>query len=130
MKKQKTYTKDEAVGFFLSHVWDVIDNWGIEDLPMTLRERLSGLAFSILVALDGGAMDLPSFKVIPIENKADEPYNAKHGLQAWPEVDLGGSLHEIFHGFEKSRTRSDFYELLAEGAAQAQRARAQQGRGD
>jgi hypothetical protein len=63
---------------FLSHIWHMIDYWN--EHGKTKSAALEGLAFSILVAIDGGAAP---------EISADEL--------------TVGWLHEVFHGFNPDR---------------------------
>lgn len=76
-------TTDEARDQLVAHVRDMIAYW--EAQPGSSRSQLEGLAFSILVILDGETM-LPGFKVACC---------AEHGENWFPDgVDLAGSLHE------------------------------------
>lgn len=45
-------TMDEQ---FVDHVWLLIDYWKNEPMRPNWEEKMEGLAFSILVALDGGS---------------------------------------------------------------------------
>jgi hypothetical protein len=45
--------RSELTTEFLSHVIGCVDSWAAEKNPLSIRERLSGLAFSILAAIDG-----------------------------------------------------------------------------
>ena len=69
---------------FLEHVWDMIDYWQRE-ARATPEGRLRGLAFSILVALDGGAGDLPGYSVRPLRGD---------------RKDIAGGLHEAFYAVD------------------------------
>jgi len=65
---------------FLEHVRHLVEYWNEIEKEDTI-EKLEGLAFSILVALDGGSAALPGYSVIPLGNS---------------ECDIAGSLHELF----------------------------------
>ena len=101
MSKEKSM--EEIREEFLEHVRDLIEYWD-EAEKSTNKEKLSGLAFSILVALDGGAADLPGFLVAPLvsledvdsskeENEDYYPYNSGESIKC----DIAGSLHELFY---------------------------------
>ncbi|MDF2880259.1 MAG: hypothetical protein K0R54_816 [Clostridiaceae bacterium] len=66
---------------FLDHVKNMVNYWNnIDNLDQ--KERLNGVAFSILTAIDGCAGGLPSFILTPTDN---------------PECDIAGGLHEHFY---------------------------------
>lgn len=96
---------------FYQHLALMIDYWS--DLPAErlsipgspprseAHERLEGLTFSILVAIDGGAMTLPRFKMIPDPHPED--------TNGWPaDVDVadGVELHDEFSEFIGHRNRA------------------------
>lgn len=57
-----------------------------------------GLAFSIIVMLDGGNVGMPGFKVIPMPHPSDREYCKQNGENWYPTgCDIGGSLHEHWH---------------------------------
>lgn len=99
-------TTDEVREQFLLHVCNMVRYWrdvdgGVE--PKTVEERLSGLAFSILSAIDGSAMALPGFILAPSPHDEDRQFAIDEKLDTYypqsPEVstDIAGSLHELFH---------------------------------
>ena len=62
-----------------------------------LERRLNGLAFSILVILDGESM-IPGFKVIPDPHSDDKQYCIDNNEDWYPDdVDISGCLHEQLH---------------------------------
>lgn len=77
---------------------------------------MSGLAFSILTALDGEAGDLPGFHVVPCAAEEDKDYLISQGENWYPRLsqrvkdtlcDIGGSLHEVFHSLDPRRPKSE-----------------------
>ena len=91
-------TIEECQAAFLKHVWVLIDYWS--KLPgKTERERMDGLAFSMLVAIDGEAMAVPSFTLAPAPHPDDKEYRRSQGNNWWPPsgVDIAGPLHDQFH---------------------------------
>jgi hypothetical protein len=98
-------TTEEIREEFLKHVRSLINYWDKvegKDSPKTQKDRLDGLAFSIMVALDGGAMALPGFIVAPCPHPSDKEYHISEGSDYYPENheldikgDIAGSLHEL-----------------------------------
>ena len=101
------YTEDEIRGKFINHVRANVEYWnGPLSEPYDQRERLSGLAFSIMVLLDGGTMVLPSFIVAPHPHSDDKQYHIDNEEDYFPENhelddqikgDIGGCLHEMLY---------------------------------
>lgn len=93
-------TEEEVREKFLRHVWGLVEYWGkVEGAD----NRLEGLAFSILTALDGAALSLPAFIVAPYPHPEDKAYHQGEGEDWYPENDsakvngnISGSLHEHF----------------------------------
>jgi hypothetical protein len=81
---------------FLRHVASVTDYWA--ELPdKTPQERTAGVAFSILVALDGETLALPGFNVVCRPHPDDKKYCKSKGCNWTPDgCDIGGALHEQF----------------------------------
>lgn len=68
----------------------------------TPLERCNGLAFSILVMIDGGSMSLPAFDLIARPHPDDIFYHQVEGSD-WIEegtVISDGGLHEVWHRYE------------------------------
>ena len=104
MSREKTV--DEMREEFLSRVRILIDYWaevGGPDSPKTTKDRLAGLAFSMLVTLDGGAADLPGYLIIPNSSEEDKAWYQEQGENYYPvppdniEGDIGGYLHELLN---------------------------------
>ena len=98
-------TCDEVRDEFLSHVRSLCAYWENAD-ERTLREKLDGLAFSILSAIDGSAASLPAFILAPCPHEDDKEFLESQGKDHYPEnhkveelikCDIGGSLHELFY---------------------------------
>lgn len=103
MKKTKELTTDEIRKRFLEHIHEIIDYW--QKQPNTSEaEKVSGVAFSILVMLDGGSMNLPEFIIAPNPHPDDKKYFIKNGVDYFPEnhkskinSNIGGYLHELLN---------------------------------
>jgi len=118
-------TVDEARERLIIHFWHLIDYWektgdyadGFGGMKThTQRDRLEGLVHSILAALDGCTLMVPTMELKPIVSDEDidfyknEPYDPKFPIpRQWypPDEDIGGALHEILfaigrkHGYVK-----------------------------
>ncbi len=72
--------------------------WLNETRVSTTKEKLDGLAFSILVLLDGGRIDIPGMTLIPGPHPEDKEYHKEQCQNWWPDdEDIGGALHEEWH---------------------------------
>lgn len=113
----REYTEEEIREKFIRCVWSEIDYWNTlpnSDFIQTTRDRLAGLAFSILVTLDGEAGEIPGFHVVPCVSPEDKDYHIEQGENWYPEVpkdvsknlcDIGGSLHEVLQEFDPQRRK-------------------------
>lgn len=91
MSREKT--EEEVRDEFLRHIRGLVKYWEeIDNRPS--KEKLEGLAFSILAALDGCSVDLPSFIVAPLPTKEDKQYHMKNGskVKAFKVYPEGGGL--------------------------------------
>jgi hypothetical protein len=105
MEKPRQYTVDEVREIFIRQIWTELEWWEKESRAPSLREKLEGLAFSMLVTLDGESA-CPGFHVVPCVAPEDKDYYISQGENWYPELpkeeaakmcDIGGSLHEVFH---------------------------------
>lgn len=110
MAEPRVYTTDEVREMFLKYVDNSVNYWtnGISH-EWSAARAVRGVAFSILVALDGEAADLPAFMVIPSPHETDEAYHREQGENWFPSMvvsnvdessdclpDIAGSLHDEF----------------------------------
>ena len=101
--KPRVLTQEEVRDLSLKHCRQTADYW--VTLPNNsnnhqdeIRRRVEGAIFSILVALDGDAMALPGFKVIPDPHQDDKDYCKDRGMNWLPnDVDIAGALHSTFY---------------------------------
>ncbi len=100
----REYTTDEIRTKLLEHIWHMIDYWEKEDRPKDVRERLEGLAHSILATLDGASGEVPSFIVAPLGHLEDKAFYKSQGENWYPcnekvpvKGDIGGALHELLY---------------------------------
>jgi hypothetical protein len=103
--KPRELTKDEVTDKFLKHIKAMEKYW--EGLPnKSSEEKLNGLAFSILVLLDGGAGFMPSFIVAPSPHEEDKDFcineektnyfPENHQIEDKIKCDISGGLHELY----------------------------------
>jgi hypothetical protein len=104
----RQYTSEEVREQFLRKVASYVKYWENESRAVTTREKLEGLAFGMLVILDGGCPDLPAFKVIADPHPEDKDYCIDNEMDYFPlsetkedfeNNDIGGGLHEHIHKF-------------------------------
>lgn len=99
MSREKTL--EEMQKEFLSHVWTMIDWWDKETRVSSPREKLEGLAHSILTAIDGESAAVPGYKLIPMMAEEDKKYYIAHSENYYPEgVDIAGSLNDMLFNEE------------------------------
>ena len=78
-------TKDEARKEFLNAVKDIADCW-VHSEGTTVDEKCNGVAFSILVLLDGCNVNVPVFSVIPVPHSSDKEYSIQKGENYYADV--------------------------------------------
>lgn len=98
----RKYTEEEIREIFIKQVWSNIQYWKNEKRAPTLDEKLEGLAFSMLVMLDGGNASMPKFVVAPNPHPDDKDYHIENGENYFPEdCDISGGLHDLFQKYKK-----------------------------
>lgn len=100
----REYTEEEVRQQFLDHVRHLVNYWDKESRVANQKERLNGLAFSILSAIDGCSASLPSFILAPLPHEDDKQYHIDNGDNYYPEnhkldikCDIAGDLNENFY---------------------------------
>lgn len=87
---------------FLEHIRGLVEYWG-EGLDEKSKDKLDGLAFSILTTLDGCSGDMPLFIVAPVCTREDIEYFKKEDMDYYPvspeyvECDISGCLHDLYY---------------------------------
>lgn len=105
MDTPREYTLEEVRKKFLDAVRGIAQYWADERLvpDRTTQERCQGVAFSILVLLDGDDANLPGFALVPDPHPDDKEYCRGEGENWYPtqEVacDIRGAarLHDEFY---------------------------------
>lgn len=97
MAEPRAYTAEEATEMFLDRIRGLVDYWDGVD-KQTTKEKLSGLAFSILTLLDGDTMTLPACYVTLQPHPDDQEFLKGQG-DNWfePATELTWPLHEQFY---------------------------------
>lgn len=90
------YQTEEIQTRFLEHIHYMVDYCDNEPRLKTTKDKLELLAFSILVAIDGDSMSLPSFVLAPATiNESGYPDNTE--IFDKVKCDISGNLHERFY---------------------------------
>lgn len=103
----RQYTEEQVREKFLRKVNAIVEYWNnLTSVPDT-KEKLEGVAFSILSTIDGNSMDLPGFILAPYPAPEDKEYLITQGEDYFPEnhnanvaYDIAGGLHELFHKYK------------------------------
>ncbi|MGK0174050.1 MAG: hypothetical protein ACI9AT_000413 [Ulvibacter sp.] len=106
MSKEKEAS--EIKSEFLNHVREIVDEWE-SYTTKTCKEKLEGVAFSIVATIDGSSAALPAFILAPAPHEEDKQYCIDNGEDYYPENqdgsvkgDIAGFLHDEFYQKEES----------------------------
>lgn len=101
-EEQKVKSADEVKDEFLSNVKNIVWYWKNE--KHSFADAVEGVAFSILVAIDGHG-GLPKFILAPDPHPDDRQYHIDNFEDFYPEnyssdiqCDISGELHDLFFG--------------------------------
>jgi hypothetical protein len=96
-EQPREITTEENRYLLLKHFAGLVDYWEKVD-ERNCREKMEGLLFSVLAALDGCSAGLPGFAIIPLGTEEDIAFAKETGFdyQGLPDLDkdVGGGLHE------------------------------------
>lgn len=103
MKRPRQKTEEEVRTEFLAHVRGLVEYWhDVEGRDP--KDKLNGLAFSIMAAIDGCSVDIPAFILAPFPHEEDKKYSISKRNNYYPEnhksnvkCDIAGSLHDNFY---------------------------------
>lgn len=97
-------TPTECRDRFITHVRSLIDFWASDRSACSgqpIGDQMAGLVHSILTAIDGSAVALPSFLLAPQPHPSDKDFHIERGEAYWPRavlvdpgLDIAGTLHE------------------------------------
>lgn len=89
---------------FLRHVEGCIRSWLNETRTPDVEGKMRGLAFSILVAIDGESA-LPAFKLIADPHPEDKEFRKSKGEDWYPEnINIAGCLHNELSCYRPKKT--------------------------
>jgi len=105
MSGPRAKTEEEARGEFLDQIRMYVSHWeGASD--RTVRERLDGLAFSILNIFDGTAADFPAVDIVLRPHPDDEAFCRESGEDWFQDGQVINNcyLHDLWYqrGGDKS----------------------------
>ena len=104
----RAYTADELREGFLDHVRHLVAYWECEGRAPTAREKLEGLAFSVMNIFDG-TTGLPAFDIVAAPHPDDKPFQLDNG-ENWIErgtVINDCMLHELLYQRKKEGSESN-----------------------
>lgn len=129
-KQSKKITREEARHLFLKYVTSLVDYWDKESRAEDSRSKLEGFLHSLLVTLDGGALALPGYLLVPSTAEGDKDFAEEQGFDYHPHFDeddlgesydIGGGLHEEMYAYlrgevERPENLYDFEQYMADEA--------------
>lgn len=92
-------TKEEAREMVLDHIRVLITYWDTNSCAPTSRDKLEGLAFSMLNIFDGTTA-LPAFDIVVSPHPDDRAYNEAEGSNYFKTgmvINDDCHLHELFY---------------------------------
>lgn len=100
----REYTKTEMREKFLNSVRNITEYWATTELDSendNVKYRCEGVAFSLMVLLDGGSGGSPGYLIISTTHPDDKEYHIKRKENYYPDTtnemenaDIGDALHE------------------------------------
>jgi hypothetical protein len=111
----REYTLAEVRRQFLDTVKALARYWGDEKqvIGHSPLERCEGLAFSILVLLDGMSAGMPGFALVPSFHPGDPKHLKESGENWYPTQDVTCDIredvmmHEEFYAEERARRKAE-----------------------
>lgn len=96
MTESRAYTDEEVRDQILRHIKALVGYWANENSVQDPKEKLDGLAFSILSMLDGCSLHLPAFNLVPDPHPDDKEYHQENGDNWYESNPLSFHLHEYY----------------------------------
>ena len=97
----RAYSEEEVINIMFMHIKQLVKYWatveGFNGKPKSVEDRLDGLAFSILVMLDGGSMVFPGAIIKVNGHPSDKDFHISQG-ENWFEIgmEIATQLHEHY----------------------------------
>ena len=93
----RPHTPKEMRERFLNYTRAIVDYWEREG-GLSERDRMEGLVFSMLIMLDGEAVGIPAFNLVPAPHPLDREEHRLLDENWWPDdgtpMNSGVALHE------------------------------------
>ncbi len=102
----RPYTEEEATCILMDKIWRCIEHWEMESRAPSPREKMEGLAYSILTILDGESLGMPGVQlnVQLTPHPSDEQYLKSQGENWFPQgMVLRTALHDAFLARDPNR---------------------------
>ena len=103
----REYNEEEVREMFIKKVNSLIEYWHKESRTPDTKDKLEGLAHSILVVIDGNNSSLPKFVLAPDPHPSDKQYHIDNRDNFFPEnhaskinCDISGCLHELLNKYK------------------------------
>lgn len=99
---QRAHTAQEVKDKLLNYMKGLCSYWSSPGVASdkNTKERMEGLCFSLLVAFDGGTLELPRFKILLDPHPEDKEFHISEGEKYFePEMEINenSALHEEWH---------------------------------
>lgn len=100
--ESKIYTREEGAKLFVQKVSTLVDYWKkVESAPegkSVSDFRVEGVAHSILATIDGCSVDMPAYKLVPVQDVSTIEDSLMHNIPVHEiDTDIAGGLHTILH---------------------------------
>ena len=114
-EKPRELTPEEIRMMVVNHVHGIVDYWDKVENKDT-REKLDGVAFSILSMFDGSVPHIPPFIVAPATDKEWKKHFIAEGMDYFPnnykvfrkvQGNISGSLHDEYSAFGYDKIEDD-----------------------
>lgn len=94
--ESKIYTREEGAQLFVQKVATLVDFW--KKVESTSDFRVEGVAHSILATIDGCSVDMPAYKLVPVQDVSTIEDSLMHNIPVHEiDTDIAGGLHTILH---------------------------------
>lgn len=99
-KSPRPYTKKEVKEMLLKQIHVRCEYWAKESRTTNTLEKLQGLAFSILVLLDGDSLELPKMDLVLRPHPSDKEFCEKEWRNWFKDgmiINADSLLHDDFY---------------------------------
>jgi len=82
----RQHTDEEMIDRFLSACESTLEYWLREERAPTVREKMEGMLFSLLVMFDGCTDNTPALDILPSPHPSDKEYCQENEENWWPQL--------------------------------------------